>query len=67
MTVDSKMKRSCFRAYATYRTFLQEKKQRKEELTQEKLSVSVQQLKTEKAKRVKKLLMLKQRVMRQQS
>lgn len=69
MPVDSKMKQSCIRAFATYKTFLQDKKKnsKKEELTREKLSVSVQQLKAEKAKRVKKLLILKQRVMRQQS
>ena len=49
MKVDSTMKRSCINAYITYRTHLQRKKELKQLQLQQILSVSVLQLKAEKA------------------
>lgn len=63
MKVDSTMKRSCINAYSTYRAHLQKKKELKQLQLQQKLSVSVLQLKAEKAKKVQKLLRLKKRVL----
>ena len=61
MVVDAQMKRSCIRAYATYQECLAKKKELAEKKKEEKLKASISLLKKEKAKRIAKLIRLKNR------
>ena len=59
MTINADMKKACIKAYSTYQQFLAKKKEAKEQKREEKLKDSVMLLKKEKAKRVAKLIKLK--------
>ncbi|XP_045177599.2 uncharacterized protein LOC123537819 [Mercenaria mercenaria] len=62
MKVSRHMKKSCISAYSKYQKYLKEKKENEQAKRAEKLSTSIQQLRMEKAKRVSKLVKLKNRI-----
>lgn len=59
MVVDAGMKKSCITAFSTYQQFLAKKKENAEKKREDKLRASVLLLKKEKAKRIAKLVKLK--------
>ena len=62
MKVSSNMKKSCISAYQTYKEYVKQVKEEKRRKHEETLKASVQLLKQEKAKRVSKLLRLKNKM-----
>lgn len=67
MVVDAQLKKCCIRAYANYQEFLAKKKELVEKKKEEKLKASVLLLKKEKAKRIAKLIRLKNRKQERES
>ena len=67
MVVDAKLKISCIKTYANYEGFLAKKKELAEKKKEEKLKASVLLLKKEKAKRIAKLIRLKNRKQERES
>ena len=65
MEVPTSMKKFCINAYATYKKHVKEMKEERQKKHEEKLQSSVQLLKVEKAKRVVKLMRLKNRILGQ--
>ena len=63
LTIEPKMKKACIKAYETYQLYLKQKKEEEMKRQEERLSASVQILKAEKAKRISKLVKLKNRLM----
>lgn len=62
MKITPQMKKSCINAYGTYQKYLKKRKEMEEQKHAQKLHDSVQQLKAEKAKRLAKLVRLKNRI-----
>ena len=61
LKVSPDMKKACIQAYNTYQTYLKQKKENEEVRAREKLNASLMYLKLEKAKRLAKLMKLKNR------
>jgi hypothetical protein len=62
MKVPTAMKRHCINAYATYKTSVQQAKEEKQRKHEKQLETSVKLLKLERAKRVAKLVKLKNKL-----
>lgn len=65
MKVTTAMKKSCISAYANYKAYVKKIKEEKQKKHEQKLKTSVQLLKVERAKRIAKLVKLKNRVIAQ--
>ncbi|XP_060560244.1 uncharacterized protein LOC132720200 [Ruditapes philippinarum] len=63
MKVSANMKKACISAYQTYKEYVKQIKEEKQRKHEENLKASVQLLKQEKAKRVSKLLRLKNKML----
>lgn len=61
------MKKSVINAYSNYRTHLSNKKEQAERKKEEKLNISIQKLKLEKAKRLTQLFKLKNRILNKET